>query len=202
MNVLAIGSHPDDIEFGCAGTLIKHVDNGDFVHILCMSGNIQRRSYSIRASALIGASIEILDYEDGEVPFNKETINRIESIITQYNIDTIYTHWTHDTHQDHINTVNASLAAGRHINNFFCYEQVPLPRVGIDYPKVNYYVDITDVFDYKIMVCKEHFGEIVKFNSRNQDILEYTTDMAKYRGNQIGVKYAEAFSVLKMKSEL
>ena len=24
MNVMAIGSHPDDIEFGCAGTLIKH----------------------------------------------------------------------------------------------------------------------------------------------------------------------------------
>ena len=26
MNVMAIGAHPDDIEFGCGGTLIKHKD--------------------------------------------------------------------------------------------------------------------------------------------------------------------------------
>ena len=28
MNVLAIGAHPDDLEFGCAGTLIRHVNEG------------------------------------------------------------------------------------------------------------------------------------------------------------------------------
>ena len=28
MNVMAIGAHPDDIEFGCGGTLINHKDSG------------------------------------------------------------------------------------------------------------------------------------------------------------------------------
>ena len=28
MNILAIGAHPDDIEFGCGGTLIKYADGG------------------------------------------------------------------------------------------------------------------------------------------------------------------------------
>ena len=36
-NVLAIGAHPDDIEFGCGGTIINHHLNGDKVHYLCMT---------------------------------------------------------------------------------------------------------------------------------------------------------------------
>ena len=28
MNILALGAHPDDIEFGCAGTLAKYANNG------------------------------------------------------------------------------------------------------------------------------------------------------------------------------
>ena len=36
MNVMAIGAHPDDIEFGCGGTLIKH-KNGDVVIYVCMT---------------------------------------------------------------------------------------------------------------------------------------------------------------------
>ena len=31
MNVLAIGAHPDDLEIGCAGTLIRHAQKGDDV---------------------------------------------------------------------------------------------------------------------------------------------------------------------------
>lgn len=28
MKILAIGAHPDDIEFGCAGTLVKYTAKG------------------------------------------------------------------------------------------------------------------------------------------------------------------------------
>ena len=31
MNVMAIGAHPDDIEFGCGGALMRHVKAGDNV---------------------------------------------------------------------------------------------------------------------------------------------------------------------------
>jgi len=36
-NILAIGAHPDDIEFGCFGTLKKHKDQGDNVTLLVMT---------------------------------------------------------------------------------------------------------------------------------------------------------------------
>ncbi len=36
-NVLAIGAHPDDIEFGCFGTLRKHIEAGDNVTLVVMT---------------------------------------------------------------------------------------------------------------------------------------------------------------------
>ena len=37
MNILAIGAHPDDIEFGCGGTLLKYSENGHKVYMLVLS---------------------------------------------------------------------------------------------------------------------------------------------------------------------
>jgi len=34
MKVLAVGAHPDDIELGCAGTLLQHGARGDEVNLL------------------------------------------------------------------------------------------------------------------------------------------------------------------------
>jgi LmbE family N-acetylglucosaminyl deacetylase len=37
MNILAIGAHPDDIEFGCGGSLIKYADRGHHLFLLIMT---------------------------------------------------------------------------------------------------------------------------------------------------------------------
>ena len=45
MKVLAIGAHPDDIELGCAGALLRHVEAGDEVTMLVMTpGRWARRA--------------------------------------------------------------------------------------------------------------------------------------------------------------
>ena len=36
-HVMAVGAHPDDIEFGCGGTLLKHKKRGDKVIYVCMT---------------------------------------------------------------------------------------------------------------------------------------------------------------------
>ncbi len=33
MNILAVGAHPDDIELGCGGLLIKAVKQGHYVYM-------------------------------------------------------------------------------------------------------------------------------------------------------------------------
>jgi LmbE family N-acetylglucosaminyl deacetylase len=38
VNILAIGAHPDDIEFGCGGSLIKYTRKGHRLSLLVMTG--------------------------------------------------------------------------------------------------------------------------------------------------------------------
>ena len=211
-NILAIGAHPDDVEFGCFGTLKKHTDKGDKVFICLMSNSTVKdastgkktrtRKDSIieaqQSADSIGADLIMLDFQDTEIPFNSLTVSAIEKIINDNNIDTVYTHWGGDTHQDHINTLNATLAASRMVSNVFCYEQVPLPRVCMSYPVANYYVNITDTINSKIESCKYHKSQLKKYSNMGIDIIDNIKTLAKYRGNQAKIPYAEAFNVLKI----
>ncbi len=213
-NILAIGAHSDDVEFGCYGTLIKHKHRGDNITIVIMSkGDVKHSvskkilrsesesiSESIQSAKLFGFKLIQFDYTDTKIPFTVDTISDLERIIVNSNIDTIYTHWGGDTHQDHINTLNSSIAAARMINNVLCYEQIPIPRVSINYPVANYYVDISDVMNKKIEACLCHKSQVDKYLDSGLDMIEGLSILAKYRGNQIGVKYAEAFDLLKMVS--
>jgi LmbE family N-acetylglucosaminyl deacetylase len=211
-NILAIGAHPDDLEFGCVGTLVKHKLRDDNVTIVVMSkgdikdafsGNILRsKSESVletKCSAeVLGLDLIHLSYEDTKVPFSVDSISSLEKIIKGKDIDTIYTHWGGDTHQDHINTLKSTLAAARTVKNVLCYEQIPIPRVSINYPIANYYVDISDVMDEKIEACKCHKSQLKKYLDSGFDMIDSLYVLARYRGNQAGVKYAEAFDLLKM----
>ena len=211
-NVLAIGAHPDDIEFGCFGTLKKHKDAGDNVIMLVMTqsdvkdahtGQVTRNSSvsvqeALDASKLLDCELILGPFEDTKVPFDSASVAFIEDIIKKNKIDIVYTHWAGDTHQDHINTLAATMAAARLIKNVLCYEQVPLPRITTTYPVANYYVDVTDTINFKLEGCNAHKSQVDKFMLHGFDIIDGIETLAKFRGNQAGVKYAEAFNVLKI----
>ena len=211
-NILAIGAHPDDIEFGCFGTLKKHKDQGDNVTLLVMTqsdvkdahtGKVTRDSFVSKKEADISA--DILDaelilgpFQDTRIPFDSESVKFIENIIKEKEINWIYTHWAGDTHQDDINTLNATMASARLVKNVLCYEQVPLPRISSQTPKINYYVDISTTIDTKIKGCEIHNHQISKFSQYGFDMMENVRSLAKFRGSQCGTSYAEAFNILKM----
>ena len=212
-NVLAIGAHPDDIEFGCFGTLRKHINDGDTVTLVVMTKSDVKDAYTQEITRDANTSLEevikaaktldspeliIGGFEDTKIPFDSKSVAFLERIIKERNIDTIYTHWAGDTHQDHINTLSATMAAARLVKNVLCYEQVPLPRITTTYPVANYYVDITNTIDSKLTACAAHKSQIDKFNKHGFDMLDNILTLAKFRGNQCGVKYAEAFNVLKI----
>ncbi len=203
-NILAVGAHPDDVEFGCAGTLAKHIHRGDNVTILHMSAtdslNIYhqnvpagavRRKEAIKAAGIIGAQLIILDFQDQLVPFDRESVFAIERVIKEFNIDTIYSHWNGDSHQDHINTLKSVFAAARYVDRILLYEQVPFPRVGKIFSEANYYVDISDFYEIKERASLAHESQVV---GRYQNkIMTGMRSLAEFRGSQSDCKYAEAF---------
>ena len=207
-NILAIGAHPDDVEFGCAGTLAKHLKSGDKVTILHMTGsdcmNIygevvplgeRRRREAAEAANIIGADLIILDFKDQLIPFDRESIFAIERVLVEHKIDTIYTHWNGDSHQDHINTLKSVLAAARYVDRIFLYEQVPLPRVGKIFSEVNYYVDITDFFHVKQRAAYSHVSQVAE-KYRNK-VIDGMRSLAEFRGKQCECQFAEAFEAVK-----
>lgn len=213
MKVLAVGAHPDDVEFGCGGTLARHIDEGDSVDIVVMTtsavtdahtGNVLRTvEQSIleakEAANSLGVQPIIGPFHDTKVPFNGTSVAFLERIIKELGIERIYTHWPGDSHQDHIATLNAVLAAGRLVPNIICYEQVPVPRVVLKSPIVNFYVNITDYWDQKIKACSKHVSQVEKFIEKQKvDIIEQLEHQARFRGGQSGCKYAEGFHILKM----
>ena len=210
--IMAIGAHPDDIEFGCSGTIYNHIQNGDYVVMVVMTntesvdgvtGKILRtkeenKEETICSSEILGCDVEFLPFKDLYVPFSFESVSKLEGLIKKYNIDTIYTHWAGDANQDHIATFKTTMAASRYIPNVFCYEQIPISRVSENSINSNYYVDITKTFDKKIETALCHKSQIKKYESHGFNVPENLKTLAKFRGIQANCEYAEAFQVIKM----
>jgi LmbE family N-acetylglucosaminyl deacetylase len=208
LNILAVGAHPDDVEFACGATLAKHKSLGDNVTVIYMTdtgykdhvNNVVKRTpeqsqeEAKAAGKILGCDLIQLNFEELHVPFNLDSVVALEKIIIELKIDTIYTHSENDCHQDHIATRKSVLAASRGVHNIFLYEQLPLPRVRkTDSP--NFFVDVKDFFDIKIEACLAHKTQVEgKYGDK---LIEDLTSLARYRGSQCGIEYAEAFSAIK-----
>ena len=212
MNVMAIGAHPDDIEFGCSGTLVKHCNQGDLVIYVCMTstpsfdkttGEVIRSEDELTNEVLCSTqvlgvrAVEFLNFEDLNVPFSFESVSSLEKLIKRYKIDTIYTHWAGDSNQDHIATYKTTMAAARYVPNVFCYEQIPIPRHTENPMSINYYSDITETFETKIKASKCHKSQFKKYSKAGFDVARNLKIMAQYRGIEANCEYAEGFHLIK-----
>ncbi|MGA1791020.1 MAG: PIG-L deacetylase family protein [bacterium] len=195
MNVLAIGAHPDDIEYGCGGTLIRYSHEGHRVFLFIMTkgaagGDPDIREKEQESSASIIGVKDIFwgGYEDTNLPVTRQLIIRLENVIDKINPDLILVNHRYDTHQDHRNLADATISATRNAKNLLFFE-VPTTYNFV----ANIFVDITDVLQQKLECLKAHFSQITKTNINSMSILELVTSTANFRGIQSRVKYAEGF---------
>jgi LmbE family N-acetylglucosaminyl deacetylase len=201
VNVLAIGSHPDDIEYGCGGMLSKYADKGDAVYFFVATDGALggdsgvRRQEQKNAAAVIGVR-EIFwgGYTDTEVPLNRELIVRLESVIREVQPRMIFVHYPEDTHQDHRYLAQAALSATRYVPNFLFYEG---PTTQNFTP--NCYTELSNgVLSRKLKCLKAHRSQVRKTNIEDLTILELAKSSANFRGIQARVKYAEAFQSVRL----
>jgi LmbE family N-acetylglucosaminyl deacetylase len=107
--VLVLGSHADDIEIGCGGTLLSlmrsHPELDVTWVVLCAAGERAREARESAAAFLTLAAAQqviVLGLRDGFLPYlGGEAKERFEDLKRQLDPDLIFTHSRHDLHQDH-----------------------------------------------------------------------------------------------------
>lgn len=199
MNILAIGAHPDDIEYGCGGTLSKFYKRGDKISFLVMTKGEVGGKPSIRkteqhnAAKVLGARIFWGNFGDTRINLDKTLINEIENVIRKVKPTLIFVHHPEDTHQDHRNVSQATVTATRYIRNVLFYE---VPTTGNFSPTV--FVDIGAFIEKKEKLLKNHSSQVHATRVADLSILESAHASAIFRGFQNRVKYAEGFVPLRL----
>jgi len=205
MNVLAVGAHYDDLELGCAGSLIKHVRAGDTVTMLVVTdsafnnpdgvpvrGVEQALAEGRAAARIIGAELVCLGFETLKVQEDEALCSAILREVEARKIDTMYSHWTFDLHRDHRRTAHAALMAGRHVPRFFMYRS-NWYDTGRAF-RGTVYRDISDVFEVKRQVILSHESEMQRVGA---GWLDYFTNQNANDGRKVGVGYAERFEAVR-----
>jgi len=195
MNILAIGAHPDDIEFGCGGTLIKYAQKGYNVYLMILTlgqmggeGKIREKEQLSSCKILKSKEVFFGKYTDTKLPLDQSVIDSIEKVLKIVNPKFIFVNYFDDTHQDHRHLSQATLSATRYIRNVLFYE-VPTTQNFIP----NVFVDIERTLKNKMAALQAHNSQVLRTNIEGVPITEMAKSSANFRGTQGRVKYAEGF---------
>jgi len=217
--ILVVVAHTDDETLGCGGTIARHVRNGAKVYGVSMTDGVgargaedrdkikKRAQASINAGKILG--LEWLD--GGSFPDNAmdtvgllDVAKVIERAKTLTKPTTVYTHSTADLNIDHRIVSQATLTAFRPQPNEV-WEEIRTFEVmsATDYGHKsiikeftpNLYVEISETWQTKLAALNEYSAEMREPpHTRSFDGLE---NLAKYRGYQVGLPYAEAFEIIR-----
>lgn len=192
MHVLAVGAHPDDIELGCAGTLLAHREAGDRVWMLVMTSGERgpsdigsRVEEQEEAAELLGATLMWGGFQDGAIPEGRPCVDVVQEAIDDAAADIVYTHAPNDTHQDHRATAVGSLAAARRLERVCLYEG---PTTTDFRPSLH--VDVAGTLERKIDALRAHVSQVLKNGLVDLEAIEA---LARHRGFQARIRQAEAF---------
>lgn len=201
MNILAIGAHPDDMEIGCAGTMMKFKGKGCRLYQMVLTCGLEggdaevRHQEQERATEIMGADDLCWgEFKDTMLGTDiRKLIDSIENVMKKTEPIFIFVNYPKDTHQDHRYLAEATISAARNTKNILFYE-VP---TSIDF-NPNVFVDISQFMERKIEALIAHTSQIDKTNIEGLSILEIARSTALFRGTQGRTKYAEGFCSLRL----
>ena len=220
LDALAIGAHPDDVEFSCGGTLLKLVSLGYRVGILDMSrgemgtrgtAEIRAREAAAAAEALGLMVRDNLELPDGHVWLTEEARMRMVRKIRQYRPRVIFTHYWEDPHPDHAHTCQIVREAA-HVAGLAKYDAEagqkrfrPLSVAHFLFPRTvapTFVVDISDFAERKLEAANCYRSQLYDPKSSepetavsNSGFLGRVESRQRFYGSLIAVEHAEGFVV-------
>ena len=198
MRILAIGAHPDDIEYGCGGLLLMAVAASHEVFLNVMTDGelnpgVKRRAEQDKAAAFLGAQKLFWGgFKDTQLAPGRELIVAIENILDKANPDMVLVNYPDDAHQDHKALASCTVTACRYIKRVLFYQ---------DYTTLDFlpdtFADITAFLEKKKQLLAFHQSQVQKVYPTGLDMLENVSASASYYGFTAKVKYAEGFKPLR-----
>jgi len=210
LNVVCIGAHPGDPEFGCGGTMAKYANAGHSVTFLYLTrGEAGDPSKSYAESAairtkeaekacnILHAKAVFVGQIDGNTILSKEKNDEITKLISLENPDLVFTQWPMDSHPDHQVTGMLGLTAWIRSSRLFqlYFYEVNTGSETMAFTPTDY-VDISSVREQKKTAMYSHLSQ-----DPDGTYKSYFKPLEEFRGLECGVKAAEAFIHFKDKRE-
>jgi len=216
VDLLAFGAHPDDVEVGCGGLLIKLQKRGYKTGIVILTqgemgtgGTSElRKQEVIRAAEIMGTDLLAhLDMGDCRLEDNFDSRLIAARYIRRHRPRLVLAPWwtgghgKKASHPDHIACGRIAINAA----NYATLKKLPLEdrphTIGGLYhyflpPEVSptFVVDITEEFDGWIKALSAHESQFLN-PEKNRDYLWFLESMARGFGGQIGVKYGQGYAI-------
>jgi bacillithiol biosynthesis deacetylase BshB1 len=223
LDILAFGAHPDDVELGCSGTILKEVSLGKKVGIVDLTrGELGTRgSAEIRdqeasdAAKILGVSVrENLNMRDGFFVNDEKHQLEIIKMIRKYQPEIVLCNAIDDRHIDH-GKGSKLVSDACFLSGLMKIETVLDGEIQKPWrPKVVYHyiqwkniepdfvVDITGFTDKKIESILAYRSQFYDPNSKepespisSKNFLESLNYRSRDLGRLTGVEHAEGFTV-------
>ena len=222
LDILAIGSHPDDVELGCSGTLIKEVKSGKQVGIIDLTqgelgtrGTVETRYQEAADAAMImGIAVrENLKMRDGFFQNDEAHQRQLIQVIRKYRPEIVIGNILEDRHPDHgkagwliydscfLSGLKAISTQDEDGNE----QEKWRPKMLLHYIQDRFHepdmiVDISDVWEQRMEAVKAYktqfaatAGDGPQTYISTPEFMEALSARARLLGKRIGVKYGEGF---------
>lgn len=205
-NILVLSPHTDDAELGCGGTIAKFIKEGKNIFWVVFSTAEESLPENMEKDTLANEFKKVTksvglsrkNFEIYHFPVRKlsehrqEVLEELVKFRKSFKPDLVIGPSLNDFHQDHTVVANEMIRAYKSAANIICYE---LPWNHIQF-HTQLFLELSDEFirtKIKMMnVYKSQF--YLKRTYFNKDFIK---GLARTRGSQINVNYAEAFEVVR-----
>ncbi len=221
IDILAFGAHPDDVELGCGGTIVKHTSMGQSASIIDLtagelgtrgSSEIRAKESNLAAEILSVESRFNLGMRDGWIENDQESQLAVIKYIRYLRPKIILCNAPNDRHPDHIAAsrlvVEACFKSGLNkIVTKWKGQKQESHRPENLYHYIQFYdipadftVDISDHFETKLKAISAHSSQFFDPSSTEPDTLissqgfyESISARASEWGRSMGVDFGEGF---------
>lgn len=223
LDILAVGSHPDDVELSCSGTIAKEVDRGKKVGILDLTrgelgtrGSAEIRDKEAKAAAeILGVKMRHnLEFSDAFFENNTSHKMEVMKIIRKYRPEIVLCNAIEDRHIDHgkgakLVSDACFLSGLRKIETIMNgnKQEAWRPKHVFHYIQwknlqPDFVVDITGYLDKKVESVLAYRSQFFDENSKepetpisSSNFLDSITYRARDMGRLINTEHAEGFNV-------